>query len=84
MNVIISPAFWSDPDIEEMSPELKLAALWMLTNSRTTLFGYVEVSPKRFEFETGTPYQALEDLCKAHPGGFVKCGAGVWARNFIG
>ncbi|MFZ4778072.1 MAG: hypothetical protein ACOYM3_22095 [Terrimicrobiaceae bacterium] len=55
----------------------------MLTNSRTTLFGYVEVSPKRFEFETGTPYQALDDLCKAHPKGFVKCGGGIWVKNFI-
>lgn len=83
MIVRISPSFWSDPDIEEMPPELKLAALWMLTNSRTTLFGYVEVSPRRFLFETGTPYEGLDALCKAHPKGFVKCGAGYWIRNFI-
>ncbi len=62
---------------------MKLAALWVMTNSRTTLFGYVEVSPRRFEFETGTPYQALSELCEAHPKGFVKCGDGVWVSNFI-
>lgn len=83
MNVRITPGFWSDPEIEELSAEMKLAALWALTNSRTTVFGYVEVSDRRYEFETSSPYQALIGLCEAHPKGFVKCGKGIWVRKFI-
>jgi hypothetical protein len=83
MLVRISSDFWSDPDIEEMPSQLKLAALWVLTNSRTTLFGFVEVSKRRFEFETGSPYEALAELCKAHPKGFKAVGGGIWVRNFI-
>jgi hypothetical protein len=83
MNVRISPGFWSDPEIEELTADMKLAALWLMTNSRTTVFGYVEISERRFEFETGSPWQALLDLCKAHAKGFVKTGKGFWVRRFI-
>jgi hypothetical protein len=83
MNVRITPEFWSDPQIEELTAEQKLAALWVMTNSRTTLFGYVEISERRFEFETSTPYQALVSLCEAHPKGFIKTGKGIWVRKFI-
>lgn len=89
MDAKISGEFWSDPVIENLPANLKLAALWVLTSSRTTLFGYVEISKKRFAFETGLDESDLESLCHAHPKGFVWASDGdegickVWARRYV-
>jgi len=47
------PSFWSDRDVEGLSPEQKLTLLWIFTNPQMNVFGYFETSPKRFSFETG-------------------------------
>lgn len=83
MDAKISINFWSDPKIEELDRDQKLAALWAITGGRTTLFGYLEVTRKRYEFETGSPYEALASLPEAHAKGFRKCGEGIWIRRFI-
>lgn len=83
MDAKISAEFWSDPAIENMSPEQKLAALWVMTSSRTTIFGFVEVSKKRFEFETGLSFEALEQIIEAHAKGFRRVDTGIWIRRFI-
>lgn len=83
MDAKISGEFWSDPAIEGLTMEQRMAALWAITSSRTNMAGYVEVSAKRFSFETGCPYDALLTLCDAHPKGFKRCGEGIWIRRFI-
>jgi len=83
MKTKISHEFWSDRDIENLDAHQKLAALWVLTNSRIKLFGYTEISKRRFEFETGSPWEALSSLCEALPKTFALLDGGVWVRNFI-
>jgi hypothetical protein len=55
----ISPSFWTDPDIEVLTPEQKLAVLWILTNPQMNLCGFCQVSLKRFHFETGLTEDVL-------------------------
>lgn len=83
MNVKISPEFWSDPDIENLSPETKLAVLWLLTNPRVNLVGYAEISEKRFCFDTGLKPEALAEPFKALPKSFIRDERGYWIRAFI-
>lgn len=83
MDAKVSSEFWSDPAVENLTPEQKLAALWCITGGRTNLLGFVEVSRRRYEFETGSPYEGLTSLTEAHSKGFKKCGAGIWIRRFI-
>lgn len=83
MDAKISSDFWGDPAIEALDRDQKLAALYAITNERTTMFGFLEVTAKRFEFDTGCSYQALIGLPEAHPKGFKKCGEGIWIRRFI-
>jgi TfoX/Sxy family transcriptional regulator of competence genes len=79
----INRAFWSDPDIEEQPHEIKLCALWLMTNPRLTHYGYSETTEKRFAFETGLPPDTLARTLQALPRAFVPVGKGVWVRNFI-
>jgi hypothetical protein len=83
MEAKIKSQFWTDLAIWKLPAPLKLAALWVITSTRTTLFGYVETSPRRFQFETGCPLNALPKLCDAHPRGFIKTGSGYWIRRYV-
>jgi hypothetical protein len=83
MDTKISPEFWSHRDIENASPEVKLAALWLLTHSRLTLCGYAEVTEKRFAFETGLPGEVLPRAIEALPETFVRVGKGYFVPSFI-
>lgn len=83
MDTKISCEFWSDPDIEATTAEVKLAALWLLTNLRINLCGYAEVTPERFAFETALPKEALARAYEALPKSFVRVGKGYWAKNFV-
>jgi len=49
----ISTAFWSDPFIEECSPNEKLLFLYLITNEKTNMLGIYEASIKKISFETG-------------------------------
>jgi hypothetical protein len=84
MDSIIKASFWSDARIEEVSAEVKLACLWLITNPARDLCGFTAVSSKRFTFETGLPASTLEGASKGLPSSFVKLTGGVWfARNFL-
>lgn len=83
MNVKISPEFWSDPGIELLSSEAKLATLWMLTNPRLNFVGFAEISEKRFTFETGLDVKALTEVFEALPKSFRRDARGYWIRAFI-
>lgn len=45
--------FWTDPDIEELTPEQKFFYLYLLTNPNVNQIGLYEFSIKRACFETG-------------------------------
>jgi len=83
MDAKIKSQFWTDPVIWYLPMQLKLAALWAITSSQTSLFGYVEIDPRQFRFETGCPLNALRKLCDAHPRGFMRAGSGYWIRRYI-
>ena len=60
MKPFIDQSFWSDPDIEAAKTGVKLAALWLITNTQTSLLGVCGASAARFTFETGLPPEALD------------------------
>ncbi len=49
----VSTAFWSDPFIEELTPQQKLLFLYLITNEKTNMLGIYEASIKKISFETG-------------------------------
>lgn len=83
MDTKISSAFWSDPMVENLKAETRLAFLWLLTNSRLSICGYAPASAKRFAFETGLPEQALERAYEALAGSIVRVGEGYLVRRYI-
>lgn len=85
MSPKIHPSFWSDPDVERLTPNQRYAFLWILTNSQMTLCGYCEVSETRFAFETGLPREELWNTVQALSRtvkGFKDRNL-VYVRNFI-
>lgn len=80
---MIDQAFWSDPDIEGSKSGIKLSALWLITNSQTSLLGICGASAVRFKFETGLPPEALDTTIKALPRAFKRFGAVVFVRNYV-
>jgi hypothetical protein len=64
----IDPEFWSDPEIELLTPEQKPAMLWILTNPQMNVCGFCKVSPRRFAFDTGLKEEALLSTAEAFQG----------------
>lgn len=83
MKPLIDQAFWSDQEIERASSTVKLAALWLITNSQTNLIGVCGASEARFVFETGLKPEALQRALEALPKSFVKVGDVIFVRNYI-
>lgn len=82
MDTKIKSRFWTDPQVENLGSDSKLALLWLLT-AHITDCGYVECSQRRFEFETGSPWQALLDSVQALGESVVTTAKGFWVRNYI-
>jgi hypothetical protein len=80
---MIDQAFWSDPDIERQPAGVKLATLWLITNSQTSLLGICGASDSRFTFETGLPTKALAKTLEALPRAFKPFQGGVFIRNYV-
>lgn len=83
MKPFIDSSFWSDPDIETAKPGVKLAALWLITNPRTSLIGLCESSLARFELETGLKAEVLARALEALPRAFKKFGNTVFVTRYI-
>lgn len=83
MKVFISPGFWNDPDVENLTSGQKLAILWLWTNPKTNHCGFCEVSPKRFTFDTGLPIEDLFSATEALPRAFKRFGNIIYSRKFI-
>lgn len=83
MKPFIDQAFWSDPEIENSPADVKLCALWLITNSNTSLIGLCGVSEVRFAFETGLPREALAKTVETLPSSFVRVGNIVFVKNYV-
>jgi hypothetical protein len=83
MDTKFSSHYWSHPEVEAASPEIKLAGAWMRTNDRVTLFGYAQVTPERFAFETGLPKEGLARAIQALPDWFTPLPKGYFVPGFI-
>lgn len=83
MKPLIDQSFWSDPDIEGAESEVKLTALWLITNSQTSLLGICGASTSRFKFETGLSPEALQRACEALPRSFKQFGNLIFVRNYV-
>ena len=83
MKPFIDQSFWSDPDIEAAKTGVKLAALWLITNTQTSLLGVCGASSARFTFETGLPAEALDATLQALPKSFKRFGGVIFLRNYM-
>ena len=84
MKTCITEQFWTDPEIEELGPDEKLALLWVMSNPNCNLCGFTKYSNRRFEFETGLSASSLERACQGLIKGFTTPSKGfVWSRNFV-
>jgi hypothetical protein len=60
----VSTGFWSDPLIEELTPNEKLLFLYLITNEKTNMLGIYESSIKKISFETGIVQNDIETILK--------------------
>jgi hypothetical protein len=80
----IKSIFWSDDRVGSLSPEEKLAILWLMTNSRLDICGFCRPEKRWFEFETGIPFEALQRASKGFPNSIQTLPDGtVFIRNYI-
>ncbi len=56
----VSTAFWSDPFIEDLTPNQKLLFLYLITNDKTNMLGIYELSVRKMSFETGIKKDEIE------------------------
>lgn len=80
-------SFWSDEDVGKLDAAEKLAVVWVLTNRDMNNIGFVKVSRRQFEFDTGLQSKALEGALKGLARGFVieeqNGGLGVLSLNYV-
>lgn len=60
----VSTGFWSDPLIEDLTPNEKLLFLYLITNEKTNMLGIYESSIKKISFETGIIQNDIETILK--------------------
>lgn len=58
----ISTSIWSDPFIEELTPQEKLLFIYLITNEKTNMLGIYELSERKISFETGIQKETLSNL----------------------
>jgi hypothetical protein len=84
MDSIIKASFWTDSRVEEQTPEVKLACLWLISNPSRDLCGFTQVSNRRFSFETSLDPSPLQGACKGLPSSFKEVVPGVFfAVHFL-
>lgn len=80
MTTLINDEIWEE--MEDLTPEQKLAILWLKTNSKRNLTGATKVSARRFEFETGIKFEVLQGACKGIPRHYEEACEGLfWDVN---
>jgi hypothetical protein len=84
MDATLKATFWTDPRVEDLTAEEKLAAAWLVTNPTRDLCGFTRVSNRRFTFETKLDPSALEGVSKGLPSSFIRLPGNVFfAANFL-
>lgn len=83
MIAYIKGSFWTDDEIGALDPQLKLVALWVITNPAVTVLGTTTISARHFTFDTGLPVSEIDRLCTALPRAFRRVDGVVVAVNFI-
>lgn len=84
MHSQIKSIFWSDDRVGALSPEEKLAILWLMTNSRLDICGFCRPEKRWFEFEVGIPFEALLRASKGFPDSIQTLPDGtLFIRNYI-
>lgn len=83
----IHSSFWNDDDVGVLTPEHKLAFVWLITNERTNNVGFCIVQKRQFVHDTGLNFDSVQGLLKAHARAFVwdeeNGQLRVWIRSFI-
>jgi hypothetical protein len=86
MDTKIKDTFWKDPAVEQLveagDRDAILSLLWLMT-AEVNHAGWVEVTPRRFLFQTSCNFEALQRACQALGKGIVTHPKGFWIRNFI-
>ena len=81
----ISPSFWSDPFVEELTPSEKLLYIYLFSNEHVSNIGVTEASIRKVAFETGVDVPGvsafLRRLCSL--GKVVQDEGQILAVNFI-
>jgi len=75
----VSTAFWSDPFVEDLTPNQKLLFLYFITNEKTNMLGIYEMSIRKISFETGLKKEEIEKGLKA----FERVGKVKYVENYI-
>lgn len=76
--------YWSHPQVEAASAEIKCAGAWLLTNERIGLCGHAAVTSARFAFETGLNPKLLARALEALSEWFTPTSDGYFIPGFIG
>lgn len=75
----LSTAFWSDPFIEDLSPQEKLLFIYLITNEKTNMLGIYEASIKKISFETDIKKETVQKALKA----FERLGKVKYINNYV-
>lgn len=81
----ISPSFWSDPFVEELTPSEKLLYIYLFSNEHVSNIGVTEASIRKMAFETGVDASSVSAFIKqmSSLGKVVQDGGQILAVNFI-
>lgn len=60
----LSTAFWSDPFIEDLTPQQKLLFVYLVTNDKTNMLGIYESTIRKMSFETSINKSDIEKALK--------------------
>ena len=81
----ISPSFWSDPFVEELTPSEKLLYIYLFSNEHVSNIGVTEASIRKMAFETGVDASSVSAFIRqmSSLGKVVQDGGQILAVNFI-
>ena len=81
----ISPSFWSDPFVEELTPSEKLLYIYLFSNEHVSNIGVTEASIRKVAFETGVDTASVSAFIgqMSSLGKVVHDGGQILAVNFI-
>jgi hypothetical protein len=81
----ISPSFWSDPFVEELTPSEKLLYIYLFSNEHVSNIGVTEASIRKMAFETGVDASSVSAFIgqMSSLGKVVHDGGQILAVNFI-